>query len=395
MVERSAHPHVLIVPSEHCATAHFPLGGIFQLQQAAALQRAGFRVGIVGAGVITPRFLLRSYPYEPDDETRGFQIHRRYVRSVLPQRLVPPGRAIALNERVAMATYREYVARHGKPDVIHAHNFRYGAFMGAAIQRASGVPLIITEHNSEWLRPGMSGPIVPLMREVVQAAAATTAVSGGLARAMERTMDVRGIGVLPNIVEREFFTAPLRAARSATDAPSFLAIGSLDANKNHASLIEAFASRFAGTKAQLRVGGTGPLGASHEQLAERLGVGGQVHLLGHLSRAQVLSEMQQADCLVLTSRHETFGVVLIEANALGVPVIATRAEGPAELVSEANGMLVEIDDTPALANAMTRMAANLGVYRPEALREAAEAGFGEAAFIRRAEDLYARALSAK
>jgi glycosyltransferase involved in cell wall biosynthesis len=103
--------------------------------------------------------------------------------------------------------------------------------------------------------------------------------------------------------------------------------------------------------------------------------------------------MQQADCLVLTSRHETFGVVLIEANALGLPVIATRAEGPAELVSEANGMLVDVDDTPALADAMARMAANLGAYRPEALRAAAEAGFGEAAFIRRASELYERALN--
>jgi glycosyltransferase involved in cell wall biosynthesis len=389
----TARGHILIVPSEHVATEHFPLGGIFQLQQAAALRRAGYTVGIVSPGVITPRFLFRGYRYLEFEDDRGFPVHRRYVRSPLPQRMLSPRRAVATNARVGLAMYQEYVRRHGKPDIVHAHNFRYGAFVGDAIRRAGSIPLVITEHNSEWLRPGMRGPIVDMMRDVVEGASATTAVSGGLARAMERTINVSGIGVLPNIVEGDFFTAPLRAPRTATTAPVFLSIGSLDDNKNHASLIDAFASRFAGTDARLRIGGTGPLRDSHLQRAERLGIGGQVALLGHLSRAAVLSEMQGADCLVLTSRHETFGLVLIEANALGVPVIATRAEGPAELVTDRNGILVDVDDTPALADAMTRMAATLVAYRPAALRESAEAGFGEPAFARRAGELYSRALA--
>lgn len=382
--------HVLIIPSEHCATVHYPLGAIFQLQQAAALHRAGYTVALVAGGVVTPRFLFRRYPYPAVECDRGFPVYRHYVRRFMPQRWQAAARTIPFYQELGLRLYREYTQRHGRPDVIHAHNFRYASFIADAIRDADGVQFVITEHSSEWFVPGVSGPLVELTRGVIARAAATTAVSRALADTIERTLSIEGIGVLPNIVEPDFFTAPLAERRSAPSAPVFLSIGNLDANKNHASLIEAFAAHFAGTGAVLRIAGTGPLLRSHQQLAARLKVQRQVVFLGILSRQTVVAEMQAANCLVLPSRFETFGVVLTEAMATGLPVIATRSKGPEELVNETNGILVDRDDTAALGEAMLRMAGSATAYPAARLREETYARFGDEAFVRRAAALYAK-----
>jgi glycosyltransferase involved in cell wall biosynthesis len=384
-------PHVLIVPTEHYVTERYPLGGIFQYQQAVALHRAGFHLGVVGVGVITPRFLLRTYPYEEFERGSGFPVYRRYVRRLIPHRWWSAPRAIALYRKLGLDLYARYVRAHGKPDVVHAHNIRYAGFIAEAIREKDGIPFVITEHSSEWMS-GADDSVVDSIKRVITRSAQTTGVTQALANWIERDVGVPDVGVLPNIVDSAFLDFPLVPRPIVPGAPRFLSVGLLTENKNHASLIEAFAARFAGTRATLRIGGSGPRRASLERLVASLKVESQVTFLGHLSRANVLAEMQAANCFVLSSRYETFGVVLIEAMATGLPVISTRSQGPEELVNDSNGMLVDRDDSAALAAAMARMAERLGEYSPERLREDCRARFGPEAFVRRAGILYASAI---
>ena len=387
--------HVLIVPSEHYVTERYPLGGIFQHHQALALHAAGYKVGVVGVGVITSRFLFRGYPYEeksviPSD-ARDLHVYRRYVWRLMPHRWMTASRGIELYRDLGLDVYARYVRDNGRPDVVHAHNFRYASFIASAIRERDGVPFVITEHHSQWMN-GADDTLIAGLKAVVNAASATTAVSSALARWIERALSVTGVGVLPNILDSAFLDAPLKQRSIVSGTPRYLSVGLLTENKNHASLIEAFASRFAGTPATLRIGGSGPERANLEALIGKLGVGRQVTLLGHLSRAEVLAEMQAADCFVLSSRYETFGVVLIEALATGIPVIATRSQGPEDVVNDGNGILVDRDDVPALGDALVRMAERLAHYSPERLREECKARFGSDAFVRRAGELYSRAL---
>jgi colanic acid/amylovoran biosynthesis glycosyltransferase len=108
--------------------------------------------------------------------------------------------------------------------------------------------------------------------------------------------------------------------------------------------------------------GDGPLRAALEALASRLGIAHRVRFHGHLAREAVESIRSRADLLLVPSVTSTDGdeegipVVLMEAMAAGVPVIATRHGAIPELVIDNDtGLLVPERDSQALADALTRM----------------------------------------
>ena len=384
--------HVLIIPSEHFITPSYPLGGIFQFQQANALHNAGYQVGVIAPGVITPRFLFKRYDY-PDFETaNGYPVYRRYVRKFSPQRWVRPARSIPFYQKIGVNLYLLYKKRFGKPDVIHAHNVQHAGFIAQTIFDLDTVPYIITEHSGMFRTATLAHEWLPPIKSSIRHASAMTAVSRALASAIKKQIGVRDIDVLPNIVDSALMDNPLRQCLGSGREFIFLNIASLDANKDQSSLIEAFACHFKGTEAGLRLGGVGPLDSRLRKLARQLGVGDQVVFLGYLDRPSVMREMQAADCFVLSSRQETFGVVLIEALACGTPVIATRCGGPEDIVNEKNGLLVAPGDTLALGEAMAQIAQTHGQYQAVALREECRARFGEKAFVSNAARFYTAAL---
>jgi len=154
--------------------------------------------------------------------------------------------------------------------------------------------------------------------------------------------------------------------------------------KNVDNLIRAYARVFYGnTNVSLKIGGHGPERPRLQALAQELGVSGQVQFLGALSRHQVLSEMQACDAFVLPSKYETFGVVVVEALALGKPVIATRCGGPESIVGDDDGVLVPVNDVDSLAQAMRNLRANHDHYKPNAIRASCAARYSERAVANR------------
>ena len=147
--------------------------------------------------------------------------------------------------------------------------------------------------------------------------------------------------------------------------------------KGHCELIEAFAQTFAGQPyVSLRIAGDGRL---HDELQTQItsrGLESQVSLLGRLSRTEVHREIRSSHCLLLTSHYETFGVVLIEALALGRPVIASMCGGPECIVDDSNGLLVPPSDVAALAHAMKIMKQNIRNYDCSAIRRDVLKRFG-------------------
>ena len=95
----------------------------------------------------------------------------------------------------------------------------------------------------------------------------------------------------------------------------------------------------------------------------------RIELAGIRPREEIAQRLQQADCFVLASVSETFGVSYLEALSCGVPVIATRCGGPECFVNEHNGLMVEPDDVEGLASAMLTMYCNGGSYNRAAIAQ--------------------------
>jgi glycosyltransferase involved in cell wall biosynthesis len=122
-----------------------------------------------------------------------------------------------------------------------------------------------------------------------------------------------------------------------------------------------------------------------DRLSRRHGVEHRVHIRGHVSRDELPRVFWNSDVLVMPSRLEAFGVAAIEAMAAGIPVIATRVGGLAEIITtNRNGILVEPNKVDQLSRAICELLGN-----PQLRRDLAAAG------CRRAEDFSIHSMIAK
>ena len=131
-----------------------------------------------------------------------------------------------------------------------------------------------------------------------------------------------------------------------------LGVGRLVAAKGFATLIRAFA-RLADRRHRLVIIGEGPARSELEQEAARLGIADRVQLPGWQANAAPF--YAEAACCVCASRRESFGNVIVEALAYGVPVVATDCGGPREILDQGRfGELVPVGDETAMADAIER-----------------------------------------
>ena len=98
--------------------------------------------------------------------------------------------------------------------------------------------------------------------------------------------------------------------------------------------------------------------------------------------------MQNCDVFVLSSLHETFGVVVGEAMACGKPVISTRCGGPEFVVNEETGVLVDVAKPQALADAMADFISDRVSFDPQAVRTSVVNRFSPEVFVRNVSAVY-------
>lgn len=164
----------------------------------------------------------------------------------------------------------------------------------------------------------------------------------------------------------------------------FLSCGRLVEQKGYPFLLEAFAQLSRSIDAELHILGEGPLRRDLEKMTVRLGIEERVVFLGFQHNPFV--HMKAADVFVLSSLWEGFANVIVEAMAMGTPVIASDCpHGPSEIITHGeNGILVEPGDSTALAMEMLRLARN------QSLRESLVA-----AGIVRSKDFSAEIITSK
>ncbi len=132
--------------------------------------------------------------------------------------------------------------------------------------------------------------------------------------------------------------------------------GSRDPVKRVDLLLKAMPQVLERHSLELNILGTGSRSNEYAKLARVCGIEEQVHFLGHVDHGMLPKYYAAADLFVLPSRMESFGLVLVEAMACGLPVVATRVGGIPEVVEEGvTGLLVAPDDSRALAEAINSL----------------------------------------
>lgn len=382
--------HVLIAPSWYPGSA-VDAGGSFFREQAAALLKNGCRVGVVAPQLRSVREWksLRAGRYGVEiTEDEGIPTVRWHGVRWFP-------RSPYLNGlywvHVGLRLYNTYVERYGRPDVVHAHSALYGGVLARAIRERDGIPYVVTEHHTAYARGLIGRTERRIALNAVSGASRRLAVSESFSKVLQEYFGTAAGDweVLSNLVSDRFVKLRPSTVRPQRSEYVFLCIALLSPKKAVDNLLAAFASAFKGRQSvALRIGGDGPERARLVELADRLGIAEQVTFLGPLTRDEVAREMSDADAFVLPSRFETFGVVVIEALALGKPVIATRCGGPECIVRAQDGILVAVDDVPSLAQAMCQMLGAGSRYDPMEIQSSCIARFGEEAITARLKKMY-------
>jgi glycosyltransferase involved in cell wall biosynthesis len=339
--------HVLLLPSSYPSRPS-PVRGVFVQQQAEALHRIGVKVGVIypyfrtlhdlNISAISDNHFQISF-----DREKGVPTYRFWGWNIPRLRLEP-----LLWKMQVKRLFKSYVGEYGMPDLIHAHNILWGGFSAMAIGEQTGLPFVVTEHTSSFAR----GLIQPwqerFIKQVISKADCLLTVSNKLADQIQTYTKDKKIGIVPNVVDTDYFT-PSTGQRKEHPF-RILTVALLTPVKGIDVLLNAFAQAFdRAENVLLEIGGDGIQRKELQELTKKLHLEKQVRFLGLLSREQVRSAMRRSNIFVLPSHVETFGVVLIEAMATGLPVVATRCGGPEDIVAPETGWLIEPGNVEELA----------------------------------------------
>jgi glycosyltransferase involved in cell wall biosynthesis len=282
-------------------------------------------------------------------------------------------------------------------DLVHAHFIYPEGAVAHWLSLEHGVPFVVSEHapwSDGWFARG---------RVRHQALAASGAASALLpvSTSVRATMLAYGVEpgrarVIPVGVDPERF--PLgRPGGQRSDA--VLYVGQVNFNKGVDVLLQAMSlleSRDAPGRLTIVGGSYYRNGAAQERdlrrYASSLELGGRVAFAGRLPHDEVARLMRESAVVVLPSRAESFGAVLVESLASGTPVVATRCGGPEDIVTDDVGFLVSPEDPNALADAIAAVLRDRASYTAEELRARALSRFSWHEVVARTHEEYARAV---
>ncbi|OFS87271.1 glycosyl transferase family 1 [Oligella sp. HMSC05A10] len=382
--------HILIIPSWYPAYSG-DINGSFFREQAIALRKRGHKVGVLAPTIRSLRdyksFFNKPYgiSYEDDEGVQTFRYHSINITAKM-HRL-----SVKRWERIGERLFKKYVDSHGKPEVIHVHSMVYAGYIALHLHISYKIPYVITEHSSSFLKGLISNGALTSLQKVVDNSSQNLAVSKIFTTNLDKKFKENTWTYIPNIVNDDFLKVELN---NCFEQFTFINVCFLDRNKRVDLLISAFATAFKGNnKVRLKIGGSGTEELSLKTLSEKLGVSEQVTFLGRLSREQVKRELSRANALVLSSDYETFGVVLIEALALGKPIISTKSGGPESIIVPQVGYLVEKDSVDGLASGMCHLFENYEKFDPKSIRQYCFEQFSEDAVCKKLENVYQSVLT--
>jgi glycosyltransferase involved in cell wall biosynthesis len=377
----------MVVPSWYASSRNKVHGSFFK-EQFQALQKSGEKIS-VAYNEIWPITRLGRI-----DEKRGISFnleeglrtYRYKEYNFFPKN---PRMFKSFNKRMEKL-YLEIVKKEGKVDLIHAHSAFWGGISAAFVAKKYNIPFVLTEHTSLENSKYVKNSYFKWIKYAYDSADKLIAVGNGLKKEMKGYTD-NDIKVIHNLVDFSRFIKEENC--KTTEEIKLFSLAYLVEGKGMDRLIKAFKEAFKGKNVTLTIGGDGAKRSELEALTKELGLEEKIVFLGAVGRDDVSKVINSCDGFVLASEYETFGVVYIEAMALGKPVLGTENGGAEDIIKDYNGILIQNRDHEALVQGLKDFVNNIHDFDNDLIRERCIRNYGEEVIVEKIKKVYKEILS--
>ncbi len=275
----------------------------------------------------------------------GGELEKEFIQAGIPLHL---GRKWRRSPGIAILRSLRILTRRYQPDIVHTHLFAGDLWGRLALAGFHPPCLVSTEHNINLDEARWRARLkrVSLRCGVRAIVAVSDAVKQHAIK--HDHMPARLLHVIHNGIDPAGF--PFHPPRATTpgQSPQLVSVGRLIPSKGIDVLIRAMAEC---PTHRLEIVGDGPQKGALKRLAASLGLARRIRFVGR--HADVRPFLHQADCFIQPSRHEGFGIAVLEAMSTGLPVIASNVDGLKEVIQPSKtGVLVPPDNPRALARAI-------------------------------------------
>jgi glycosyltransferase involved in cell wall biosynthesis len=254
---------------------------------------------------------------------------------------------------------KDYIARFGKPDLVHVHVPWKAGLIALELKKRYGINYLVTEHwgiyNKVLEDNYFTKPFYfrKALKEVFKRTFRLVTPSVYLAKAIESSITPLPYTVVPNVVDTRIF----HPGKGKHSIFTFLHVSNMVPLKRVDGIIHAFRELIeVRGLSNIQLVLVGNREDTYKDLAAHLGLLNKfIFFKGEIAYAEVAKEMQLAHCLVLNSEMENSPCVIGEAHCCGLPVIAPKVGGIPELINSGNGQLLVESDVQGLTEAMLWM----------------------------------------
>jgi glycosyltransferase involved in cell wall biosynthesis len=274
--------------------------------------------------------------------------------------------------------------------ILHAHVVYPGGQIAQKLCVKYKIPYLITEHMGPFPFNNLKDDLFKKVISPISTANNVVAVSNYLANQIKNTTAVK-VEVIPNVVKTINNHISLRTNKNSYF--SFIVISRITVEKGMevlVSAIELLAS--IRTDFCVHIYGEGSSKIDLVKLLKQKKLNQFVCWFDILTPENVQNTIATYNCLISPSLFESFGVTLIEALSVGVPIISTDSGGPSDIVSDINGLLVRINDSYALSNAMNTIINNYNLFDKNKIIDDCKNRFSNVVISQKYNKIYKRIL---
>lgn len=382
--------HLLIIPSWY-PSRHRPIVGVFFKEQAEILSKKIDKVG-----VISP--LFRSFK---DFDAAGNKYTVNISNQVITYTKEIWHYPLLKNTnnknwfKTCKFLFEKYVSDNGMPEIIHIHSITMAGEIAKYIKEIYKIPFVITEHATGFALNVYDQQDLQRFRDIANYSSKNIAVSNSLAEILNKKVGSNW-GIIPNTIQNIFFEKGNEKLNQKQNENKkvFFTLSYLIPIKGINILIDSFYQLIKEyNNVELWIGGDGSERKNLEKQIKELKVNDKVFLLGGLDRNTVLEKLKQVDFYVSPSLQETFGIVIIEALAMGLPTVATKCGGPEYIVNDEVGIIVEKGSAQALHSAMKSILNNEKNYNRKKIIEYCKQNYSEEVVSEKIINVYRNVLN--